>query len=227
MRQQFRVLARVVSVGGFVALTMAIARLDEGGVADDLFLDPETLAELPWYAGVISDFNLVVWAVSAVVACFAGWVAFKTDRPSAGRFLAVGCVVSTWLLFNDRFLIDTDVLPSVFGFPLALSVVMAMVPVVVWMLGFRHEIRRTRWILLACAFLALCVATIAGLQLSVEGGANVVDDSATFLAACAWGLYLVLTTRDIVRSTLRSAMARGSDASEAPFAAEAELASAA
>lgn len=203
---QVRVVARLFSFWGFAALTMAITRLDGGGVADNLFLDAQTLTDLPWYAGAISDLNLVVWAISAAVAAVGGWVAFQTNRPSAGRFLVASCFVSLWLLLDDMFLLHTDALPDSLGVPLAVAAFTVIVPVLAWVAAFRDEVRRTRWLILACAMFAFLIALITGLYWSVAVGATVVDDGATALGACAWGIYIALTTRDIMRSTIRTAL---------------------
>ncbi len=172
---------------------------------EQLFLDPAYLAGEPWYTGVLSDLGVLGWASATVTALWGGWVASQTGRPTAARFLRAAALVSAILLADDLFQLHADLLRFL-GLPKGIRQLVIVLPAVVWLVRYAADIARTRWVILVGALIGF------GASLLVDGlaapGSTVglfVEDSAKLLGVLAWTQYMVLTSLDIMRSTIRDA----------------------
>jgi hypothetical protein len=184
---------------------LAVAGTQRSVDLEQLFLDPAFLSGQPWYTGVLSDLGVLGWATATVTALWGGWVAAQTGRPSAARFLRAAAAVSVVLLADDLLQLHADLLRFT-GVPKAVRQLLIVLPAVAWMVRYAADIARTRWVILVGALAGF------GLSLLVDGltrpGSTVglfVEDSAKLLGVMAWAQYLVLTSLDIMRSTIRDA----------------------
>jgi hypothetical protein len=172
---------------------------------EQLFLDPAYLAGEPWYTGVLSDLGVLGWASATVTALWGGWVASQTGRPSAARFLRAAALVSIVLLADDLFQLHADVLRFV-GLPKGIRQLVIVAPAVAWLLRYAADIARTRWVILVGALTGFAVSLLVdGLAAPGSTVGLFVEDSAKLLGVLAWTQYMVLTSLDIMRSTIRDA----------------------
>ncbi len=195
-----------------VAWLAAVALLVVAGAQssvplENLFLDPAHLAGAPWYTGVISNLGILCWTAGAVTSAFGAWVASQTRRPSAARFLATGALVGTVLLLDDLLQLHSGVLPGLVGVDKSVALALVLAPLAAWVVVFRSEIARTRWLMLG-GFIAGSLASVAVDRLLDPSGAAglLIEDGAKFLAVVAWATYFTATTLDIARSTITAAM---------------------
>ncbi len=209
IQSQLRSAVLLLGLWGFGALVLAIASLQSATPLDRLFLDPAYISGQPWYTGMLSDFGILAWTVAAAAAGGGAWVAYQTGRPSAGAFLASSAAVTTVLLADDLLQLRAAVLPDL-GVDKHAAEVLVVLPALVWIVLERHEIARTRWLLLAGSLAGF------GISVMVDAAANpsadavtglFVEDGAKFLGVLAWAQYFVVTTADITRSTIRDARA--------------------
>lgn len=192
----------VWAVGG---AAVAVAGLQTQIPRKELFLDSTAISNLPWYAGVLSNIGILAWAVAATSALGGGWVAFKTKRPSAGRFLTAGGIVAAVLLFDDLLRLHSSLIPKILGVPKSAAMLIVVAPAIAWFLAFIDEILRTRWLVLLAALGAFFGSVAADQVLPSGDNALLIEDGAKLLGVLAWSLYFVLTTRDIANSTIRAA----------------------
>lgn len=172
---------------------------------EQLFLDPTSVAGAPWYAGALSSLGIVGWTAAAVAAIGGSWVASQTDRPSAAAFLGAGALAGTVLLVDDLFRLHSAVLAPLVGAKLP-ALALVLLPTVIWVGRFRHEIARTRWLMLVAAGLGAAGSTIVDVTLAPDGATGLLaEDGAKLLGIVAWTTYFVTTTVDISRSTIRAA----------------------
>ncbi len=187
-------------------VVLVAAGLQRSVPAAELFLDPSALAGAHWYAGLLSNAGILAWTTAAVSALWGGWVAGRTGRPGAARFLLDGALVTAVMLVDDLLRLHSGVLPRLFGVPKAAAMAMVVAPTVVWAVHFTSEVLRTRWLVLASALTALAFSVAAD-QL-VNGGTTtgiLLEDGAKLLGVVAFAMYFVLTSVDITRSVLRAA----------------------
>ncbi len=187
---------------------------------EDLFLDAAYLTGEPWYTGVLSNLGVLGWTAGTVAALGGAWVAGQTDRPSAARFLRGAALVSALFLADDMLQLHADLLRFT-GLPKPLRQLLVVAPAVLWLVRYVGEIARTRWVVLvgALAGFGLSLAVDA-LRLTESSVALFVEDSAKLLGILAWAQYLVLTSVDITRSTIRSARARPGPGAGGPGAGQ-------
>jgi hypothetical protein len=188
---------------------------------EQLFLDAAYLSGQPWYTGVVSSLGVLGWTTATVAALGGGWVAGQTGRPSAARFLTGGAVVSAILLADDLFQLHADLL-GVIGLPKPVRQLLVVAPAAVWLVRYAGEIARTRWGIMAGALGAMAVSLAIDAVAPVGSRVGLfLEDGAKLLGVLAWAQYMVLTSVDITRSTIRAARAgaaSGSDATEATSA---------
>jgi hypothetical protein len=199
------------SVLGVVAVQRSVS-------VETLFLDAAYLTGEPWYTGLLSNLGVLGWTAATVAALGGGWVAAQTGRPTASRFLRSGALVSVILLADDLLQLHADLLAFT-GLPKGIRQLLVVAPAAVWLVRYTGEIARTRWVVLAGALagfgLSLVVDAVAARD-SIAG--LFAEDSAKLLGVLAWAQYMILTSVDIVRSTIRDAATGGRLTSPAPVA---------
>jgi hypothetical protein len=173
-----------------------------------LFLDPAFLSGRPWYTGVVSDIGVLAWTAATVAALFGGWVAAQTGRPSAARFLRSGAVVSAILLADDLLQLHADLLRFV-GLPKGVRQLIVVAPAAIWLVRYAGEIARTRWVIMVGSLGVLGGSLVVDALVAPGSRVGVfAEDGLKLLGVLAWAQYMVLTSVDITRSTIRAAQGR-------------------
>jgi len=184
---------------------LAVVAAQRSIALETLFLDAAYLAGEPWYTGVLSNLGVLGWTAATVAALGGGWVASQTGRPSAAQFLRAAALVSVVLLADDLFQLHADLMAFT-GLPKGIRQLLVVAPAAVWLVRYTSEIARTRWVVLVGALggfaLSLLVDVLAPRN-SIAG--LFAEDSAKLLGVLAWAQYMILTSVDIVRSTIRDA----------------------
>jgi len=215
LRDQVPSLTPLLAVWVLGGSVLALVAAQRSVSLEQLFLDPAYLSGEPWYTGVVSDIGVLGWASATVTALWGGWVAHQTGRPTAARFLRAAAVVSVVLLADDLLQLHADLLRST-GLPKPLRQLLIVLPAVAWLVRYAADIARTRWIVLVGALAGFGASLVAdGLLAPGSTTGLFLEDGAKLLGVLAWTQYLVLTSLDIMRSTIRDA-ARPSAAPDAP-----------
>ena len=204
VRRQLKALLPLVVLWSLGTLALVAALHDDQIPAQAMLLDPSTIADLPWYAGLISNLGVLAWTVAAVSAAGGAFVCSIGSRDASCRFLTHSSLLGCLLALDDMFRLHSDLVPQLFGVPTLGVMLFYMILMVSWFVGHLREIRRTRNLLLYAAGVALVISGLCdGLAL---GGMNalVFEDAPKFLGALAWAAYFVLTSMDITRSVLSS-----------------------
>ena len=170
---------------------------------EQLMLDPAYLAGAPWYAGVVSSLGILAWCTGCIMSGFGAWVASQTGRPSAARFLAGGAAVGAVLLLDDLLQLHSGVLPDLLGGGKVVALALVTGPAAVWVVVFRHEVRRTRWLMLVAAGAAFVLSVAVHVVVDPSGSWGLLaEDGGKFLGVIAWATYFATTAVDITRSTI-------------------------
>lgn len=204
-------LAPLLMLWVVAALCLMGVGLQQRVGVDQLFLDRTYVANVPWYTGVLSDVGVLVWTAAVVAAIGGAWVAGQTGRPSAARFLSAGAAATTVLLADDLLRLHSSVLPQT-GMSKLTAQLLIVAPAALWLAAFADDIKRTRWLVLGAGLVGLGVSL--GVDTVIHGASDtaiLAEDGAKLLGILAWAQYLMLTTIDITRSTIRAAMGRDLD----------------
>lgn len=171
---------------------------------DQLLLDPNNVAGIPWYTGLVSSLGILGWTTATVTGFFGAWVAHYGNRPAASRMLFHGAVLSAVLLFDDLLQLHVILKPAI-GIPKMAVYVTYLVVALWWVVGQWRELRRTRSELLVAAGGAFAVSIgldqVADLLpwLSPDQ-ILLLEDAAKFLGVLAWAQFFTLTSGAIVTS---------------------------
>jgi hypothetical protein len=173
---------------------------------DQLVLDANRIAGVPWYTGLLSNLGIVGWSVAAAAAGGGAWVSALGHRHGAERMLRGGAALSILFLLDDLFQIHMLAVPLI-GVPKS-AVMAAYASLTLWWLGANlWEIARTRTGVFAAALLALMLSVVTD-RLGTAGGrlglltSLALEDGLKFLGILAWAQYYLLTAADIVRSVV-------------------------
>ena len=120
--------------------------------------------------------------------------------------LSLSCALihqPTILLLDDLFQFHADLLPATLGVTKAVALGMVLAHGVAWVLCWRADIARTRWLILASSGVGSLCALAADLFGNPDrSAALLVEDGAKLLAIVAWAVYFTTTTVDIVASAI-------------------------
>lgn len=182
---------------------------------DELLLDPNNVAGIPWYTGLVSNLGILGWTTATVTAVFGAWIAHYGNRPAAARMLLHGAVLSAVLLFDDLLQLHVILKPAL-GIP-KIAVYIAYLAIAGWWVVSQwRELRRTRAELLVAAGAAFAISIgldqVAAIVPWLTASQRLLgEDAAKFLGVLAWAQFFTLTTSSIVTSIvteLRAAAGR-------------------
>lgn len=198
--RQLRVALPLFEVWSVGTLTLCLALLGDEIPDERLLLSPSTIANLPWYTGLISNLGISAWTVAAVCTAAGAFVVSLDPRRHAVRFSTHLAMLSGLLALDDMLRLRSDLLPQTLGVSKlgALAEYLALS----WCVGHYHKIRRTPGLLLHSAGAALIAFVVFG-GVNVGGvHALIVKDATKFLGTLVWATYLALTSVDTSRSVL-------------------------
>ena len=207
VRTQLRFLTPVIVAWDIALVILAIAGLQNAVPVDEIF-SPQASGD-EWYARLVPELILAQWAVAAAMGFVGGWVARKAGRAAAGKFLRSGGFVSLFFLLDELLHISEDALPAMFNGNHTVSGLLIILPIAIWTVMFQHEVRRTRWLMLAVALLAFEVSVVV--EAYTNGDQPLFSSGAMMLGAVAWVLWFTLTVRDVAASSIRTARGQQSD----------------
>jgi len=224
LRRQLISLAPLGAVWLAGITVLAAARLQTATPIEYLFLDPAHLTGAPWYTGALSNLGILVWTCGVTVAASGAWVARRTNRAAASRFLTFGALATFVLLIDDVFAFHSGILKNSLGVPKTIAQAMIVTPTIVWVLAFHVDIRRTRSALLVAGLGSFAGSLLVDTGLTLTGDtALLVEDGLKFLGILAWAQYFAITARDIAASTINEALRGATSPADHHSRAEGEL----
>ncbi len=218
LRRQARSLAPLAALWLVGIAILTVARVQTAAPLRFLFLDPAGLTGSPWYTGALSNLGILVWTAGVVFAACGAWVARRTGRDAAAKFLAVGAAVTLLLVLDDVFALHSGLLKRTLGVSKSLAQLVVILPAVVWLVAFLPDIRRTRSVLLGAALTSLAGSVLVDVGIGGFTGDTklLVEDGMKFLGILAWTQYFAITSKDIAASAIGEAVGRGEQSEPEP-----------
>lgn len=196
-------LVPVWAVGMAVMVLVAVQRED---LANELLLDANQVAGVKWYTGIVTYIAVLSWCTAVVSACWGSWLCWLAARREAMVFLLSGAVITAYVLADDLLQLHAEFIPHYTPLGKRAAEALLVGAVLVWLVRYRGQISRTRWVVLIGAGAALVLSVL----IDAVGGWGrprlqlVTEDGAKLLGTLGWATYFVASTADIVRSTLSS-----------------------
>lgn len=203
LRHQFLALGPLLAVWVTTACLLWLSAAQDEVPTERLFLDPATVGGQPWYTGLLHEIGILAWTVAATGAAAGAWVASLTGRLGSKWFLASGSALTIVLLVDEVTGFHSRIAPR-FGVPKLVVVAWYLAGATVWLIANVAEIRRTRWLTLAAALVALGLSVALDYERRDTGFHVFFEDAPKLLGIVAWATYFVFATVDITRSAVRS-----------------------
>lgn len=172
---------------------------------EDLVQDSGSLGLIPWYDGMVSSVGVLLWAVTVCACAVASFVAHHGGRDGARQVFRGAAIFFGFLMLDDLFLLHTHVIPHIV--PIHRHNVMLVEGVLglMWLVPAWPEIRRTRWLMLVAAAVALGTSILVDIVIETEETGVwilVLEDGAKFFGGAALATWATVTAADVIRSTV-------------------------
>lgn len=154
--------------------------------------DPNAVAEIPAYVGLLSITGGMAWFAVACICLFAAAAAFTAKpRQDVAILLAGAGLITAMLALDDMLMIHETVFPAITG--LSESVLLAFYGLCVgwFLLLFHRHILNTDYILLLIAMLFFGASLVIDVLYPLEDIATFAEDSLKFAGIIFWSLYFV------------------------------------
>lgn len=166
-----------------------------------LFLDAASVADEPWYTGLLHEIGVLGWTVAATAALAGAFVASLTSRRRAVWFLGSGALLTIVLLTDDLTGFHADVGPRL-GLPKFTTIGAILVASVGWVVFHWREISRTRWLILLSSLAALALSVLVDVERRDSDVHIFFEDAPKLFGIVGWATFFVFTTVDLIRSAL-------------------------
>ena len=184
---------------------LAVVAMQERVPVEDLMLDASVVGGGHWYAGLVTSLAVMSWTVATVALGFAALACRVSGRVNASKATGSIAVIVAVLLFDDLFLLHSDVVPMVFGGSKWWLVCVEAVAIVGWAIRWRSEVLRTRWELLAAAAVGLGASVLFDRHaVRGEDWSLIAEDGAKVLGVLALATWAVSTAADLIRAGVTS-----------------------
>lgn len=209
LARQLRVAIPLIPVWGGGMVVMALIALQREGLVQELLMDANQVAGVKWYTGIVTYLGVLSWSTAVVSASWGAWLCRLAERREAMRFLLSGALITAYVLADDLLQLHAELIPHHTPLPKRAAEALIVGAVVVWLVRYRGEITRTRWVVLLGAGSALVLSVL----IDALGGWHsprlqlLAEDGAKLLGTLGWATYFVATTADIVRSLLAARVA--------------------
>jgi hypothetical protein len=188
-----RIVAILLPALGVLAI-IATASLVGGIPVPSMTRDIAALGHLHPLAGVLSNLGILLWAATAAVCLFVAITERDTLSAPVARCLLFAGLLSAWLMLDDCFQIHEDLSPRYLHFRERYVYLTLALAVAAHLWTSRAVILRSRWSLLALAFVFL--GTSAMLDTLLLHWAQQIgeweffyEDGAKWLGIVCWNAY--------------------------------------
>lgn len=181
-----------------IALLGSIVALGDDW-ANYLLRDPHTLADMPFFAGMISNIGVLCWTATAAICLFSGAnLRGARGQGAMSAFLLYAGGVTTLLMLDDFFLLHEDLFR--YYLPLPEGAVYAVYAALLLglVVGYREVIAMTDYLLLviACVLFGISVSIdlmqplMSAAQYGRIGG-YALEDGVKFAGILTWTVYFI------------------------------------
>lgn len=166
-----------------------------------LFLDAASVADEPWYTGILHEIGVLGWTVAATAALAGAFVASLTARRRAVWFLGSGAALTIALLVDDMTGFHSEVGPQL-GLPKFATIGAILAASFAWVVLNWREIGRTRWLILLSSLGALAISVLVDVERRASDVHIFFEDAPKLFGIVGWATFFVFTSIDLTRSAL-------------------------
>jgi len=163
--------------------------------------DPFVQGHLPFYAGIISQFAILMLCASAAICLF---TVFSLPKKTATRkwrlFFLASCLFTALILFDDLFQMHKILFPEYFHVPESLVYSLYGIFSLMYVYYFRNQIVETEFLVAGLAFIFLGLALISDIIPFLPRGNTAFSDGLKILGIVSWLTYVCRTCVKAVKT---------------------------
>lgn len=197
-RTDVRIIASIAAAATTISLLVLAADRFWGVDHYDLVRDPNAIANNPGYFGLVSNLGIVLWIAGAVCALQAHAALGRNRSSHLGAALFFGGIFAAVMGLDDLFMLHEAIATT--GIP----ELVVLVPHALLLATLAYHawfIRSgTPWVLLAAGIAAFGLSMAVDVYPAEFGGQVFIEESFKLLGIMLLAAYLVMTSRQALRS---------------------------
>ncbi len=149
------------SLGG-AGITVLVAELTDNPIWK-LAKDPAEVVKFPPYIGLLSNWGVILWVMTAAICLFGAVILKKQNAPrDTLRFILLSGLLSLVLGIDDLFLFHDRLLPKMLHIPEAFFYLIYFFVFLVYLISFTSQIMKYDYLLFWVSFLLLVTSRRIG-----------------------------------------------------------------
>jgi hypothetical protein len=177
----------------------------------DIFRDPTVIGKVHPLSGVLSNLGILLWWSTTSLCLFTAMLLLKLNQSKKFWFLLSSGLLSAWLTLDDLFEFH-EAADWYFGLTQGILIKSLAVVVFAYLIGFRHTILRTNFLILLMALGLLSTSDVVdhfqeGSLLSSLGEWRIfIEDGSKWLGIACWCGYFTHTAYWMLYDTFKSSL---------------------
>lgn len=184
----------ILELGGIGILLLLLAMMKRRGLPFSVLTqDASGQADLPFFAGYVSNVGAMFWCVAASVCLYSYLLIRGRDNAGwSGFFLAAGAL-SALLGADDLLLLHEEIFRRVFGLREEITFGAYVVMVLAFLVRYLGKVRELPYLLLMIALGFFVCSLAADLEITRVGPPyhHLVEDGAKFMGVANWCAFFV------------------------------------
>ncbi len=175
----------LISFGG-AGFTVLVAKLT-GNAIWVLAKDPASVEEFPSYVGMLSNWDVVLWIITATICLFSA-IILKQQKASNAvfRFLAVSGTLSLLLGIDDLYMLHERVFPKIFHVSETFFYLLYFFAFAVYLAYFAAQILEYDYLLLMASFLFFATSRQLFISIPYFNQFNTTGDMLKYFGIVFW-----------------------------------------
>lgn len=172
-----------------VLCVVVILRLQTGIPISHFTRDPLSVAEAPFYSGIVSNIGILLWCTSAVICLFTSAILRKGNDKELSSFFLISGLITSVLLLDDFFLLHENFLPVYLYTPEKVIMTGYGIMMSFYLIRFRRKILETEFLLLLFALGFFGFSLVVDIGLIHVRPHYLFEDGSKLLGIVSWSTY--------------------------------------
>ena len=182
-----RVVVIVITSCLFIGMALMLSIWEKVPISN-LTRDINSVADLPFYIGFISQLGILFWSATVTLCLFSARILRK--KSALREYLFFAGLITLMLCLDDLFLLHEEVFPFL-GVPEKEVYLVYLLVVTVWLLKYYKVILKTYYLILVLAFGFLGISLIIDIIPTQLIDPYLIEDGLKFTGIVSWFVYFL------------------------------------
>lgn len=202
-RSSWPIIGVILAISALMVSSVIFLHLWKEIPTDHLTRDLNSIMEVPFYIGFLSQIGLFLWSATVAVCMFSARIlSRRATRHPLTSFLLSSGLLTMLLGLDDAFQLHEEVLPAI-GIPEIVVYASYLLLLLLYLIKYQSIIRQTEHILLIMALLFFGVSVILDILEYPPRAQYVFEDGAKLVAIISWMAYFLRTGASAVYAPAR------------------------